>query len=100
MKRRLSYPETRTELYERLRAKARGELDDCEDGYTNCACPGCFEGPIIGIMGATICDDCKGAGCDDIPTVEQPETECLVVRCECGGNMAKGECYCEEDEDV
>ena len=54
--------ETRTELHE-LRKKAEaGELGDWEDGYTMCGCPGCFEGPIIGLYGIEICDDCKEAG--------------------------------------
>lgn len=53
-------------------------LDIGNSGYCNCACPTCFEGPIMGIQGVTYCDDCVSAGCMDPSTREclrEPELE-------------------------
>ena len=71
--------------------------DRCESkvGYNDCGCPSCFE-IQIGLPGE-LCDECVEAGCGEERTIGQPETECLVERCECGGNIHRHECYCEEE---
>lgn len=33
-------------------------------GYCDCACRDCFNGPIIGTAGVTMCDECEDAGCE------------------------------------
>jgi len=93
-------------------------------GYQSCACPGCFE-IVISSGGLDFCDECGEAGCadrwalngdpEDHPEMwvsddgtlfniekytqqleEDQGAECLIERCACGGNLSRGECYCEE----
>jgi hypothetical protein len=60
-------------------------------GYKSCDCGGCFEITID----SDFCDECVEAGCDERP--DPSDTECCVSRCECDGNLDRGECYCDED---
>jgi hypothetical protein len=66
-------------------------------GYNHCACPSCFE-IQIGLPNE-YCHECEEAGCGEPRTYGRSEEECLVERCECGGNIHRGECYCDEDEE-
>jgi hypothetical protein len=66
---------------------ARVVREHVHSGYCDCACGGCFEGPIMGHAGISLCDDCESAGCaasdgDSSCSVERcPECDC--VECEC-----------------
>lgn len=42
-------------------------------GYCDCACRDCFRGPIIGVAGLTMCDECSEAGCELDAECQAPE---------------------------